>query len=197
MDYPTGALNNVDPYGTSTSISKGAIFDYAGSDPTIWLCPSDPSTGRNPNYMGGRTVSRARSYSMNIWMGNSAWQTGWIVFKKLSDLEAAGPTDIFLFMDERYDSINDGSFVVEMTGFNPFDSTGGQRNRGCKLVDYPSNYHRNSGVVGFIDGHIETRSWVDPRMTPPYVNGELVLNIGSPGNRDVWWLQSRATVPIP
>ena len=195
MDFPSTAITGVDPYFGDNSISKGAIFEYSGSDPSIWRCPSDSSTGSHPNYRDRLAVPRVRSYSMNIWIGNSAWQDGYVLFRRMSDLALAGPEGVFLILDERFDSINDGSFVVEMTGYDPGDITEGAQNKLCKLVDYPGNYHGNAAVMSFVDGHVETHEWVDPRMTPPRVAGELDLNIGSPGNTDVWWLQRRATVP--
>ena len=201
LDLPATARDNVDPYSgiwsVDRSISHGAVWEYAGSNPSIWRCPSDPSTGSHPEYMGGAKASRVRSYSMNNWMG-MAWESdGYQVFRNQSDFAVAGPADLFLLICERYDSINSGSFIVDVTGFRPDDGSGGLRNRGSRLVDFPSNYHRNAGVIGFVDGHVESHAWVDPRTTPPNARQELSLNIGSPGNMDVWWLQSRATVALP
>ena len=195
MDLPISGRDSIDPYHWDSSISQGTIWEYAGSNPATWRCPSDPSTGSHRDYMEGRTVPRVRSYSMNFWMGQP-WKDGYVVFKKLSDFALASPGEIFLIVDERYDSINDGSLAVEMTGYDPADMTGGLQNLDAKIVDFPSNYHRNAGVVGFVDGHVESHAWVDARMTPPYKGSELALNIRSPGNRDVSWLQSRATVPL-
>ena len=144
LDMPVWRLDNLDPYAAEGSISQGAIWEYAGSDPSIWRCPADPSTGSHPDYMGGASVSRVRSYSMNNWMNAIPWLNGWTVFYKISDFALAGPADLFLLSGERYDSINDGHMLVEMTGFRSDDGTRGARNRGCKLVDFPSNYHRNA-----------------------------------------------------
>lgn len=196
LDLPATARDNVDPYGGDRSISQGELWQYAGSNPSIWRCPSDPSTGRHPNYMDDRRVPRVRSYSMNNWMGTAWARNDFLVFTNLSDFALAAPNETFLFVGERHDSINDGSFAVDMTGFRPDDRTAGARNRASRIVSFPSNHHGNAGVIGFVDGRVESRAWVDARTTPQFTSGELTLNIPTPGNKDVYWLQLRATVQI-
>ena len=92
----------------------------------------------------------------------------------------------FVFLDEREDSINDGYFVVDMTGYpNSPGST--------ILVDYPASYHNKAGGLSFADGHSEIKKWRDPRTTPPLRKANLQLNIPSPNNKDILWMQERST----
>ena len=65
------------------------------------------------------------------------------------------------------------------------------------LVDFPASYHNGAGGLNFADGHSEIHKWIDPRTTPVLKRGvELTLNISSPDNRDIIWLQERTTSPV-
>ena len=130
---------------------------------------------------------------MNSWSGGSAWGasgSGWKVYQTLNDYNDPGPSQTFVLLDEREDSINDGYFVVDMAGFP------GQGAR-HKIVDYPASYHNGAGGFSFADGHSEIHKFVDPRTTPVLAKGkELSLNVASPNNRDVVWMQERSTRQI-
>ena len=199
LDWPATALNNVQPRNPNPAtpggfISDSPIWEYTGENPALWRDPGDRSTGSNPNYKNGETVPRVRSFSMQNWIGDRRWQGGWKMFWSVDAMIVPGPSKTFMYIAERPDSINDGYFVVEMTGYRPDDGTLGARNRGCKLVDFPAGYHGGAGSLVFADGHAEIHKWIDPR-TVPQLNSrqELTLNIGSPGNKDIFWMQQRAT----
>lgn len=133
---------------------------------------------------------------MNMWLNGPGWGSargagakGWRKFKKLSDITAPPPSKTFVFLDEREDSINDGTFVVDMGGWP-------NRPRSHKMVDYPASYHNKAGGFSFVDGHSEIKKWIDSRTTPFLRRGnELQLNVASPNNPDVAWMQERATAP--
>jgi len=100
-----------------------------------------------------------------------------------------GPSNTFVFLDEREDSLNDGTFVVDMAGW-PDDPAQ------HRMVDYPASYHNNAGGFSFADGHSEIKRWVDPRTSPALNRGqEIPLNLPSPNNPDIAWMQDRATRP--
>ena len=100
---------------------------------------------------------------------------------------APGPSQTFVLVDERNESINDGYFVVDMIGYPNSPSA-------YKIVDYPGRYHNNAATFAFADGHSEIQKFVDPRTTPVLTKGRsLSLNIPSPNNRDVIWMQERST----
>ena len=111
----------------------------------------------------------------------------WRVYLKSGDFNDPGPSNTFVFLDEREDSINDGFWVVDMVGFPDKPAS-------WKMVDYPASYHNGAGGLSFADGHSEPRKWVDPRTKPKLAkNGAIPLNVSSPNNRDVFWLQEHAT----
>jgi prepilin-type N-terminal cleavage/methylation domain-containing protein/prepilin-type processing-associated H-X9-DG protein len=166
-------------------IKQTVLWPYVNTV-NIWKCPADRSMAINNE---GQRVPRIRSMSMNNWVGGPAWGasgSGWQVYLKISDMNNPGPSQTFVFLDEREDSINDGYFVVDMAGYP------NEPNR-WKIVDYPASYHNGSGGLSFADGHSEIRRWVDPRTVPPLSRSDIPLDQPSPGNQDVHWMQLRST----
>ena len=186
-------LTASDNWNYDTTIRKGAIWPYCGKAVNLFHCPSDPSYGQTPQ---GMRVPR-RSVSMVNWIGGNGdspetkYKGGWglqalnsSVARKLANIINPGPAMTIIILDERWDSINDPYFVVEMNGY-PSPST-------TKLVDYPAYYHNGACGFAFADGHSEIHKWRDPRTTPPY-KANLPLNQPSPNNQDVIWMQDRCS----
>jgi prepilin-type N-terminal cleavage/methylation domain-containing protein len=141
-------------------------------------CPADKSTC----YIGGQTLPRVRSYSMNNYVGTGTrtWTrpSRYQVFNKTQDISA--PANVFVFMDEQEGSINDGFFFTDP------DTT-------YQIIDFPAGRHGWAGGVSFADGHSETHRWRDPRTVPMIVPGQLLpLNFNLPGDVDVVWLSNHA-----
>ena len=100
------------------------------------------------------------------------------------------PVQTYILLDERDDSINDGYFVVTMDGFSPSEPTARD------IVDLPSDYHNGAGGFSFADGHAEIHRWLEAGTKPRHVLDFHLSNTGpqpSPNNRDILWLQERAT----
>jgi prepilin-type N-terminal cleavage/methylation domain-containing protein len=160
-------------------LRTGLLWSYAPSI-GIYRCPADKSTVR----IRGMNHPRLRSVSMNGWVGPTQstadfpnpW-TKYRVFKRHTDI--ATPAQIFVFLDEREDGIDDGWFAVdmEMQGFR----------------NIPASRHSGAhGAAGFIfaDGHAEIKLWRDPRTRSVRFDDRYYL----PKSPDVKWLQDRATV---
>ena len=110
------------------------------------------------------------------------------MFLKRSDMSVHGASKVWVLIDERMDSINDGFFVIWMPGYPDPKRT--------IMVDYPASYHNNAAGLSFADGHAEIKKWLDPRTVPPLKkNGNIPLNRPQPNNPDVIWLQQRTTSP--
>jgi prepilin-type processing-associated H-X9-DG protein len=134
--------------------------------------------------------------SMNCWVGGPGWDasgpwrprsgTGWLVYLKQSDLNDPGPAGTWVYLDEREDSINDGYYVTDMMGYGGNGGT-------LRIVDFPASYHNNAGGFSFADGHSEIKKWHDPRTTLKLSKSDLTLNVSSPNNPDVTWLQDHCT----
>ncbi len=168
-------------------LRKSYVWIYLRSE-GVWRCPGDKSTTVPPN--SGEALPRVRSVSINNWLGTDyIWNEaeGGDAFKavhKTSQMTRPAPVETYVFLDEREDSINDGYFVVTM------NETGAA----SRVVDFPGSYHRRGANFNFADGHSELKRWMDPRTRPPLTKGRnLELNVASPNNPDVLWLQTHAT----
>lgn len=110
---------------------------------------------------------------------NIAASAVWIKYNKLSMMNKPGPSNLWLLMDERSDSINDSSMA---TPANP-----------GYLVDYPASYHNGAGGVAFADGHSEIHKWRDPRTKPVLGDADTLLGATSANNVDTEWLAIRTS----
>ncbi len=62
------------------------------------------------------------------------------------------------------------------------------------LVDCPASCHNNAARIAFADGHLEIHKWLDSRTIPPLTKGrELNLNLFTPGNLDMLWMQEHSS----
>ena len=197
-NWAPGFLDDSNPsapgnWDVANTIQKSVIWPYTGKSEGIWRCPADTSYGLHPTK--GR-VPRVRTVSMSLWVGGNGdspetgyrggWGSAgqWPVYRKLAQMLKPGPANTFVILDERQDSINDALFIVEMDGYPNLATT--------KIVDYPASYHNKAAGFAFADGHSEIHRWKDPRTTPP-LKVNLQLNIPSPNNLDVQWMQDRST----
>ncbi|MFM8356951.1 MAG: type II secretion system protein, partial [Verrucomicrobiota bacterium] len=120
----------------------------------IYKCPADRSLSR-----GRQGSARVRSVSMNAYVGtrfnggagsaNRPYTAGYTQFIKATDMRS--PSQTWVTIDEREDSINDAWFAVDMTSYDP------RRPAGYLVVDYPASYHNRAGGLSFADGHSEIR----------------------------------------
>jgi prepilin-type N-terminal cleavage/methylation domain-containing protein len=148
-----------------------------------YKCPADMSKWLIADTTS--TVSELRSYSLNEYMGlaptNDFFQplgqtAGYRVYMKFSQLAADSPANRFVFMDVNPASICTPAFGVDMDAE--------------MFIHYPSDLHRNRGVVVFADSHVETHKWLDPRTTigiPPG-NQFIPHDTASPNNQDLVWI---------
>jgi prepilin-type N-terminal cleavage/methylation domain-containing protein/prepilin-type processing-associated H-X9-DG protein len=137
-------------------------------------CPADMSIDM------GNHLPRVRSLSMNCYVGmeTRVWDssTKYPTFTKMADITS--PVNLFVCLDERPDSINDGWFATA-----PDQLYG--------MVDWPATYHNNAGGFSFADGHSEIHKWKDSRMwTSPVGSGVTTL---SGDKLDVFWIAQHST----
>lgn len=165
-------------------LQSSLLYPYS-PNVAAWKCPGNKSTSTH----GGIRYPRVRSLAMNCWLqyGRLSGSPGYKVFKKLSDLTVPGLSRTWVLLDEREDSIDDGFFAVNMTGYP-------DQPRTIIWVNYPASHHGQAGGLTFADGHSEIRRWRDPRTMPPLVRGQpMPLNVNSPNNQDLIWIQERST----
>ena len=185
---------NSDPDGdptdsTNTDLLVGSRYAAFGSiggyikNPAVYHCPADKSTVT----FDGQVLPRVRSMSMNGYLGAPVQMDGFREFIKMQEITDPGPSDAWVFMDERADSINDGLFAVNAAA-------------DYAIVDYPGNYHNGGSCLSFADGHSEYHCWLEPTTEPPMIvgpDGIQRLPSGSkptsPADRDMRWLVAHTT----
>jgi prepilin-type N-terminal cleavage/methylation domain-containing protein/prepilin-type processing-associated H-X9-DG protein len=155
----------------------------------IYKCPADMSTVSIAN----RRYPRVRSISMNTVLGDDGlgssyrWWTGTPPYRrylKRTDLVAPPPSQLWVFVDEHPDSINNGDMAVKCDAVGP----------AAEFVDYPASYHNGACGFSFADTHAEIKKWVDPRTKPPVTyTGRIIGGPASPNNPDIAWMQQRTS----
>jgi prepilin-type N-terminal cleavage/methylation domain-containing protein/prepilin-type processing-associated H-X9-DG protein len=204
LDYTTARDNWDESFNIKTSL----LWSYCGKSAKIFKCPGDTSTINNR----GQILPRVRSMSMLNWVGGrgEGRPMNWsgttfgttsgecTIFRKFTSMKEPGPAKQIVFLDEREDSINDGMFVVAMEGA-PASPSAAPTPAAYGIVDYPAAYHNNAGGFSFADGHSELKKWLDARTRPPLQKGvNIDFNFKpTPNNKDVAWMQERATRRIP
>ena len=164
----TGTYGHLGPYLNNTAVFK---------------CPADKSQVT----IFGRLHNRVRSMSMNGYMNNAQGEPNpnnewldvpWTDFKNVSEFRQA--SKLFVLIDEREDSINNGHFGVIMN----YEYIG----------DYPAAYHNAAAGLNFADGHSEIKKWTNPATVPVLQKGKPIpLLQPSPNNEDMTWLRERTT----
>lgn len=134
-----------------------------------YKCPEDKAITRRAPHV--------RSYSMNAYLGTTQYQTetGWAVFRKTGDL--IRPSEIFLTMDVFPETICMPHFRVPMSNEQWFHA--------------PSTLHKNSGVVSFTDGHVESHRWKNLRF-----NKGVRHNVAAAKSADLSWVRERTTFDL-
>lgn len=180
--------NARDSDNTNTaSLTESGLGPYASKVASIYRCPSDHVLSQIQRNAGWQ--HRVRSYSMNAMVGDAGElsQSGrnvnnpyYVQFFSLSSIRQ--PAQIFVFLDEHPDSINDGYFV------NRFYSG--------EWSDLPASYHNGGASFSFADGHSESHRWRQAATTPPARPDAAMLPIAVPKDEraDLNWVLERMSV---
>jgi hypothetical protein len=179
LEYASPAKDNTN----ALLLQQSLLWKYHASL-GVWRCPGEKSTSRH----GGRDIPRVRSVSMNCFL-NGDVDTPYRDAKKTSDLVRPGPSDTWVLIDEREDSINNASFGTQWkSGIDPWIGSM------ASIWNWPAAYHHRAGALTFVDGHSEIHRWRDDRTIPPIIKGvELQFGVPSPDNDDMHWLTQQAT----
>ncbi len=160
-----------------THNNYGALLGpYINRSYKAFKCPADRSKDK------GNQQPRVRSLSMNCYVGEKSrtWTTPsrYTLCTKMEQIKS--PVNMYVFLDEREDGINDGWFAQ-----NP-DVL-------YNIIDFPASYHGNAAGFSFADGHSEIHKWKDSRTMPQLLEGQdLPLNQVYTGDKDILWIAQRA-----
>jgi len=188
---PLNWVNNVMTWTTSlphdsdnidtTTITEASLGPYA-INPHIYRCPSDHALGAAQSAAGWE--ARIRSYSMNAMVGDAGEVSAggynvnnpdYTQFFKTTQI--AQPTEIFVFLDEHPDTIDDGYFLNKDPGTYAMPNASGYGppvNNNAQWIDLPASYHNRATAFSFADGHSQLHRWVNqntiriPQPDAPY-----------------------------
>ncbi len=95
------------------------------------------------------------------------------------------PANLFVFLDEHPESIDDGYFVDNAERL--------------QWIDLPASYHNGAASFSFADGHSEIHRWRYARTTPPPRPDPTLLPIDIPSDQtaDFDWVTDRMSVERP
>ena len=186
--------NNIDK-GLLLDLKKGALLGKYLQNAEVFKCPADMSTVK----IGKKIIPRIRSISMSQSFGRNPSEGGgagqWLpystfrTYKKEGDMGVPGPSNLFVFLDEHPNSINDAAFAVKCDA----------RDGGARMIDWPASFHNGAAGFAFGDGHAEIHKWLDKRTIVPAKNSNGMpsppggLNQAASNSPDVAWMQDRAS----
>ena len=171
--------NNVQDWGASDDntnefyLTDSKLGPYVSRSAAVYKCPSDKWPAANG--------PRIRSFSMNAMVGNpgeltNVFNPAYVQFFTSADLR--DPANIFVFLDEHPDTLNDGFFVNRLEDY--------------KWGNLPGSYHNNSCNLSFADGHNETHRWQANTVKPARPGGAGGISDASPPT-DFQWLKDRTS----
>ena len=146
LDWTTSSDNTNTLFLTDPKYSK--LATYFGNSKNVFKCPADKFL--SPAQKAKHWTERVRSISSNILIGDGnahagPMDAGFVQIKKATDFNNPGPTEVYVYLDEDPESINDAGY------FSPYISS---------WIDYPAGYHNNCAGFAFADGHSEIHRWV-------------------------------------
>lgn len=158
-------------------LRQSLLAPYLAQEVAVWRCPA----AMGPVAVGASRLPRVRTVSLNCFLGSPVESPVARTYRRLGEIVRPGPAEILTFLDERVETINDGSFGLQWA----FDTA---QPGEWVFRDKPGVRHRRGANLVFADGHVERRTWQDARTLDPPRDDALM-----PGNRDILWLQEHAT----
>lgn len=178
MDY-SGSTDNTN----TTYLLNGLLGPYLKSV-GVYKCPADMSLS-----FGKKGQPRVRSISMNqmfrTWPDGHSTSPPWRIYGKTSDMTAPPPVNLWVFIDEHPDSVNDAAMAVKMDPKWP----------NTLWQDGPSTTHAGACGFSLADGHSEIKKWKDSRTLALKVTYQNSFPFGTfqRENLDILWTQERTS----
>lgn len=168
-------------------LTEASLGSYTSRATQIYRCPNDRVLSDEQRKVGW--THRVRSYSMNAMIGDageiSATGTnlnnlGYVQFFRMADIPR--PADIFVFVEEHPDSINDGYFLNKFYKYH--------------WIDLPASDHNGSAPFAFADGHSQLHRWTEAStkraVVPDSIEFPLALTEGQ--TSDLAWVLDHTSI---
>ena len=198
-------VNNVMTWDLSSdntntaTITQAALGSFVSRSTAIYRCPSDRVLSAVQSAAGWE--ARIRSYSMNALIGNAGgFSTNGVnvnaphykQFFKQSQIPR--PSEIFVFLDEHPDSMDDGCFVNKETTSAGIYSSSTAINP--SWTDLPASFHNRSAAFSFADGHSSLHRWLGKRTVQPALpySTALPMTVYSSDLADFQWVMEHMSV---
>ena len=195
----------LDSDNTNTAtITSASLGPYIGSVTSIFSCPSDRTLSDRQREAGWDR--RIRSYSMNAMVGNAGAfiiggvnvnNLGYKQFFKITQIQQ--PAEIFVFLDEHPDSIDDGYFINKDAPSTSGAAYAGSRVAPDEWTDLPASYHNRATAFSFADGHATLHRWLKATTIRPPAPHAANLPIQIPatpadGQADFDWVMNHMSI---
>jgi len=176
------------PDNTNTALlAQGQLGPYL-KNYGVYKCPGDLSkSGGRVGDPRVRSISESQSFSIDP-HDNGHWNSPpWRIYMKTTEITLPAPSNVWVFVDENPDSINDAAFAVDMN--DPYPRTVWQ--------DTPANTHGGSCGFAFADGHSENHRWKNPQtLAIRTTYSSRNSTVSQPNNYDIVWVQERTTAKL-
>jgi prepilin-type N-terminal cleavage/methylation domain-containing protein/prepilin-type processing-associated H-X9-DG protein len=171
----------------NATLTQASLGPYASRVASIYRCPADRTLSKIQQQAGW--THRVRSYSMNAMIGDAGdlSESGvnqnnpkYVQFFRITDIPR--PSDIFVFVEEHPDSINDGYFL------NQFYVK--------QWIDLPASDHNGGAPFAFVDGHAQMQRWVDATTKQPAQPDAVAfpLAVRASETTDLNWVMQHTSV---
>lgn len=158
-------------------LTGAKLAPFVGQSTAVFKCPSDRSMAD--------CGPRIRSVAVNSLVGDpgvltNRFNPNYVQFFKTADFSS--PANVFVFLDEHPDTINDGFFM------NRWDE--------YQWGNLPASYHNGAGTLTFADGHSEMHRWQVGDTVRPARRGGVGGTIPAAPKTDFEWLRERVSVRL-
>lgn len=180
-----------DPYNTNTTLNtEASLGGYVGGNNRVFRCPADKVLSNLQRELGW--TERSRTLSMNAMVGDAGEFTrlgsnvnnpDYHQFLKASEFTST--TDIFVFIEEHPDSINDGYFLNKR----------GEGAYNYQWQDLPASFHNGAANLSYADGHSESHRWLLSSTKKPAraYAANLPFALSDEERADYYWLLKRTS----
>ena len=169
--------------------TEAALGPYVSRNARVFRCPADKVLSELQRSAGWS--ERSRSISMNAMVGDAGQfltargnsnNPSYHQYRKLGEFTSA--SEIFTFIEEHPDSINDGYFLNRVSTY--------------KWEDLPASYHNGGANLAYGDGHVEAHRWQNrSTLKPNRPDGAEYRFEIPPGEfEDLHWLLKRTSVYV-
>jgi prepilin-type N-terminal cleavage/methylation domain-containing protein/prepilin-type processing-associated H-X9-DG protein len=146
-------VGNAQTDTSSSNLQSGLLYGYLNS-PGVYHCPADKST-----VLGKAALARVRSYTRNNVLNDDPTLIG-ISPKTVPNMrtkysQISAPAQLFTFIDEHEQSIDDGVFTTTDPVLFP--------SNGNNWWDLPADRHGQGCNLSFADGHAQSARWKYPK----------------------------------